>query len=96
MKILALEVESPGAAAEDFAPHLESEARALWSLQQSGLVREAHFRADQKTAVLVLEAEGIEEARRALAELPLVRAGLIDFELLPLVPYPGYERLFRP
>ncbi len=38
----------------------------------------------------------ISEARAALATLPLVREGLIDFELVPLAPYPGFARLFGP
>jgi hypothetical protein len=29
-----------------------------------------------------------------LGTLPLVKAGLISFELMPLVPYPGFARLF--
>jgi len=29
-----------------------------------------------------------------LAELPLMRAGLIDFQVIPLVAYPGFARIF--
>jgi hypothetical protein len=29
-----------------------------------------------------------------LSELPLMRAGLIDFQVIPLVAYPGFARLF--
>jgi hypothetical protein len=66
----------------------------VWQLYSSGTIREAHFRADHRTAVLVLEARDREEAERILAELPLVKNGLIRFELIPLQPYPGWERLF--
>jgi hypothetical protein len=45
--------------------------------------------------VLTLECADVMEARRTLAELPLVKAGLIAFELMPLAPYPGFARLFR-
>jgi hypothetical protein len=31
----------------------------------------------------------------ALATLPLVSQGLIDFDLIPLRPYPGFARLFK-
>jgi hypothetical protein len=34
------------------------------------------------------------EAQRLLETLPLVQAGLITFEVIPLIPYPGFERLF--
>jgi len=33
-------------------------------------------------------------AEAALDSLPLVQAGLIRFELIPLSPYPGFARLF--
>jgi hypothetical protein len=33
-------------------------------------------------------------AREAIDSLPLVAAGLIDFDLVPLKPYPGFARLF--
>jgi len=33
-------------------------------------------------------------ARSVIEGLPLVTAGLIDFDLVPLRPYPGFARLF--
>ena len=36
----------------------------------------------------------MQAARQILAQLPLVQAGLIEFEIIPLVPYDGFERLF--
>ena len=94
MKILALERELPDATAEQFRPLLKDEARRLWELTQSGLLREAYFHAEEHTAVLVLECADANEARRTLDALPLVRAGLIVFDILPLIPYDGFARLF--
>ena len=94
MKILAIEKELPGAQAQDFRPLLKPEATAVWQLYQTGVIRETYFRADRHAAVLVLECESAEAAKETLNELPLVKAGLIDFEIIPLVPYPGFERLF--
>lgn len=94
MKILALEHEISGATHEQFAPHLKAEAARVWELYKSGHVREVYFRQERKEAVLVLECAGGEEARQLLATLPLVQAGLIRIEVIPLVPYPGFERLF--
>ncbi len=96
MKIIALERPVPGAADEAFTPELlREEAARAWELHQSGAIRELHFRADREEAVLVLEAPDVGTARRTLDQLPLVRAGLIDFELVPLRAYPGFARLFR-
>ena len=94
MILLALEREHPGATAEQFQPLLKEEARRVWELQQSGTLREIFFHADLHTAVIVLECSNVKEARRVLATFPLVLAGLIEFELIPLVPYDGPARLF--
>jgi hypothetical protein len=94
MKIIALEKELPGTTSEQFAPYLKAEADRVWQLYQIGFLREFYFRQDQSTAVLVLECQDLQEARKMLAEMPLVQNGLIDFELIPLKPYPGFARLF--
>lgn len=94
MKILAIEHELPNAVAEDFKRYAEEEAHRAWDLHQAGLIRELYFRSDRNEAVLVLECESTEEAERSLCELPFVRERLIDFELIPLKAYPGFERLF--
>jgi hypothetical protein len=57
-------------------------------------VRELYFHRDEQTAVLILEAESLEAASEILSALPLVKSGLISFELMPLVPYSGFQRLF--
>ena len=94
MKILAMEKEVPGVEDEDFAPHLKAEAAWAWELHQAGVIRELYFRADWLGAVLVLECAGVEEAADALNTLPLVKAGLIAFDIIPLKAYPGFSRLF--
>jgi muconolactone delta-isomerase len=95
MKILAVEKEVSGVTDDQFTDNiLKAEARKAWELEQSGVLRELYFTADTHEAVLVLECDSADEARRRLSELPLMRAGLIDFRLIPLVAYPGFERLF--
>ena len=95
MKIIALEHELPGSTSEAFQRLAQDEARTAWEMHQAGLIRELYFRADEPSAVLVLECELVEDASRILAELPFVREGLISFELIPLMAYPGFARLFR-
>lgn len=94
MKILAMEVETADAKAEQFGPHLKAEARRVWELYQKGLIRELYFRADRSEAVLILECADVNVAQQTLESLPLVQAGLIRFEIIPLIPYPGFARLF--
>jgi muconolactone delta-isomerase len=94
MKILAMEIETAGVEPEQFGPHLKAEARRVWELYQKGPIRELYFRADRSEAVLILECVDVDEAQQTLASLPLVQAGLIHFEVIPLAPYPGFARLF--
>ena len=94
MKILAMEIEAEGLQPEQYQPYLKPEARRVWELYQSGVIRELYFRADRSEAVLILECADANEAQQILSSLPLVAAGLIRFEVIPLVPYPGFARLF--
>ena len=94
MKILALEHELPGATADQFQQHANDEALQVWEYHQAGIIRELYFRADRNEAVLVLECASVIEAQKILATLPLVKAGLISFEIIPLKAYFGFERLF--
>ena len=95
MKILALEVELEGVSPGRFEPHLKAEARRAWELYQSGVIREIYFRADRSEAIPMLECRDIQEAGQVLATLPLVQERLIHFDVIPLVPYPGFARLFN-
>lgn len=94
MKILAVEREIDGIPDEAFPPYLKAEAARVWELYQSGILREMYFRQDQHAAVLVLECENGKEAQNVLDSLPLVKEGLIRFEIIPLTAYPGFARLF--
>jgi hypothetical protein len=95
MRILALEFEKQEVSAEDFRHLLKEEARKVWNFYQDDFIRAIYFRADKTSAVLMLECSDIEKAKQKLSELPLVSANLIDFELIPLVPYPGFSRMFE-
>jgi muconolactone delta-isomerase len=95
MKILAMEKEIAGVTAEEFTSHLKkAEAARVWELYQAGVFRELYFRQDRSDAVLVLECADVAEANQVLNTLPLVQEGLIAFDIIPLIPYPGFSRLF--
>jgi len=96
MRILAIERPVAGAVEGQFTPELRAaEAFAAWSLYQAGVIRELYFHANETMAVLVLECADLAEADAALESLPMVSAGLIEFEVLPLRAYSGFERLFE-
>jgi hypothetical protein len=95
MKILALEKDIPGASYSDVEPALHGEALGVWELVLSGTIREIYFREGPTQAVIIMEAEGTRQAEEVLAQLPLVKAGLTEFEVIGLRPYEGFSRLFR-
>ena len=94
MKILAIEREIQGVRGEQFEAHLKPEAARVWDLYQTGIIRELYFRQDQSSAVLMLECKDIKAADQVINTLPLVKEGLITFDLIPLKAYPGFSRLF--
>jgi len=95
MKILALEREVAGVRDDQFTLDLlKSEAEKAWGLHMSDVIREMYLSADKHEAVLVMECDTVEEAQRSISELPLVHAGLIAFDVIPLTPYDGFARLF--
>ena len=94
MKVLALGRDTAPADDPMFPEVRLAEARRAWELHQQDVIREIYFRADRPNGVLVLEVAGLAEARAVIDSLPLVAAGLIDFDLVPLKPYPGFARLF--
>jgi muconolactone delta-isomerase len=96
MKILAVEKEAVGFRKNELDPKLlENEAMHAWELQQAGKIREMYFRSDKPAAILILECDSSDQAKAVLSTLPLVRDGLIEFEIIPLVAYPGFQRLFK-
>ncbi len=94
MKILAIEREVGGTDTSASPSLLKAEAKRVWELQESGVVREIYFRTDRRQAVLVLECSCVEKAGEILSTFPLVKAGSICFELIPLSAYTGFSRLF--
>jgi len=94
VKVLALGRDTAPADDPRFAEVRPAEARRVWELYQQDILREIYFRADRPNGVLVLEVPDLAAARAVIDSLPLVAAGLIDFDLVPLKPYPGFARLF--
>jgi hypothetical protein len=95
MEFLALEIEKyPVNWAEVSVDLLKAEARRVYELQQAGLIRQIHFRADTRSAVIDWECDSWEQVKELTNSLPLVQAGFIEFDIMHLIPYPGFERLF--
>ena len=94
MKILAIESQAAEVQSNAYEPYLKEEALKVWELYKKGIIREIYFREEWKGAVIILECENYGKASEWLNLLPLVKNNLIKFEIIPLIPYPGFERLF--
>jgi hypothetical protein len=96
MKILVMPKLIEGVAREELLKHAPAEIQAVWELYKQGIVREFYARANEAgRVVLMLESASEEAARDALTTLPFVELHLIDFDMIPLAPFVGLERLFQ-
>ncbi len=96
MKILVLARRSADVEVDQMRPHFKAEVEAVWDLYTRGIVREFYTRADQGgPAVLTVECESVEAAKKALQGLPLVEMKMIDLDLIPLAPFSGLTQLFQ-
>ena len=94
MKFLALEKESDNADWSGTEAVLKKEAEHVLGLYYDGVLREIYFD-ETRCAVLMLECDNKQTALAVLEGFPLVRAGLITFELTELLPYTGIKRLIE-
>jgi hypothetical protein len=96
MKFLCLDIPAPDATLEKYQPHLQDEARHAWQLYKGGVVRDIYFRQDRPGVAIIAECESADAALKTLREFPLAKAGLLDWDVIPLGPFLNWESLFAP
>jgi hypothetical protein len=84
MRVIAFDRFKPGVTMDTIQPHLKEEVANVWRLWKAGIVRENYARADEPGVIIVLEVESVDEARRYVADFPLSKAGLLEWQYLPL------------
>jgi hypothetical protein len=96
MKIIAFDRFKPGVTLDDLRPYLREEVSNVWRLWKAGIVRENYARADIGGVVIVFECDSVETVKRYIADFPLSKAGLIEWDYIALdAPLP-LEFLFDP
>lgn len=96
MKILVLPKPIEGVSREEMLRHAPAEIQAVWELYKQGICREFYTRINEPgRVVLMFESASVEAARDALATLPFAQLHLIDFDVIPLAPFVGLERMFH-
>jgi hypothetical protein len=86
MQILAISKKKDGATLEKMGPHLADEVKHTLEAYLDGKVRDFWFKVGDIGVVLMLESTDEDEARSIIKELPLVAAGFVEFDLIPLQP----------
>jgi hypothetical protein len=86
MQILAISKLKEGATMDKMGPHLADEVKHTLEVYLDGKVRNFWFKVGQPGIVLMLESAGEDEARQVLKALPLVAAGFVEFDVIPLQP----------
>ena len=94
MQVLVIARVIPGTAIEKVLPLVKPEAAKVWEYYAADLVRTVHYFADNSGAVLLFEAPNLEAVNGAVTQLPMVQAGLLECEVIPLAPYTGIAELF--
>lgn len=92
MKYLAIEKEIENVDWNNSEAILKEEAKTALKLFEKGLIRELYFD-EENNAILILECGSKTDAEKTLSELPLVKAGMINFDIRELKAYTGFSRL---
>jgi len=85
--VMAMDRILPGATESGLKALLPQEARAVLNLYLLGSIRQWYFREDRPGAVFIMEASSLDNARLLLDDLPMVKAKLVAFDLIPIGPY---------
>ena len=93
MQFLLIARVVEGVSMEQVLPHVKDEAAKVWEEYTADIVR-IHYIADMSGAVLMCEAASLEAMQEIAAQFPMVKAGVLKMEVLPLKPYTGLESLF--
>ncbi len=86
MQILAISNIKEGATREKVGQHGADEVKHTLGAYLDGKIRNFWYQKNRPGVVFILESKDEAEARSVVDELPLVVAGVVDFDLIPLQP----------
>ena len=82
MKIIGYDNFKAGVSLDDLRPYLREEVSNVWRLWKAGIVRENYARTDVGGVVIMFECRDVEEVKRYVADFPLSKAGLIEWQFI--------------
>jgi hypothetical protein len=84
MQILMVSRLAPGVSIEQTYPYGRGEAQLAWDYYTAGTYRQMYGRLDGNGVVAMMEVKSIEEAHKAVSAMPMVKNGLVEYDLIPL------------
>jgi hypothetical protein len=95
MRFIAINKITAQAPQEQLNSLRQEELLAEWELQKKDILRQTHSLVNLQGTIFMMEAANEAEARQALERLPLMKAGLMDFDLYGYQHNQNYARLFE-
>lgn len=93
MKVLAIEKELGKELGNNAL--MAEEAHRVYELYKEGKIREIYFQEQNHKAVIIFEVNTIAESINLINTIPLVKRNVIDFDLMELIPYNGFDRIIK-
>ena len=94
-KVLAVGKFTAKATPSAWRPYIDAEVRQTVELYLGGKIEQWWVRPDQTGVVFLFSADNVGDVQALLDALPLGRAGLMEFELIPLGPLSPLRLLLK-
>ena len=95
-EVMVMASVKPGVAVADVMKLVPEEVRGVSQLYMDGKIEQWYTRGDGKGQIFFLRVKSVDEATAIFAELPMVKAGYVAVEYIPVGPYSPVRLLTRP
>ena len=95
-EVMVMASVKPGVAVADVMKLVPEEVRGVSQLYMDGKIEQWYTRGDGKGQIFFLRAKSVDEATAIFAELPMVKAGYVAVDYIPVGPYSPVRLLTRP
>jgi hypothetical protein len=93
VEVMAMAVIKADAPMPEVRKHVQEEVTGVIRMYLDGKIDQWYSRADGRGVFLFFRSKSVDEVKALLAPLPLVKAGYVDIEYIPLCPYRGLAAL---
>jgi hypothetical protein len=94
MKVMAIASPRATLTPDVIGPHMPAEVPHTLQLYLDGVIEQFWFR-ERNGPIFLMNVESVEQAMSVLETLPLVKANLMTYELMPVGPLAPLRRLIQ-